>query len=157
MFTHLRYPTSQQGLIWLRRRQKERPSTIAKELNVSRPFVSKAQRIAEARINKLLRHAASINRIKVRHISTRYGIAVGYCPGYDTETYILYSPKIGIQTWFAHVGECGTCDQIDQCTETLHTLAEEWEVPIPDDRPPTDLSVYLFKVIMRRLKWVKEK
>jgi hypothetical protein len=125
-------------------------------MNVKRPFVSKAQRIAEARIDKLLRHAASINRIKVRHISSQYGIAVGHCPSYNTETYILYSPKIGIQTWFAHQGECGNCDQLDQCTQTLLQLAEEWDVPIPDDRPPTDLSVYLFDVIMRRLKWVHE-
>jgi hypothetical protein len=155
-FTNLRYPTPQQGLIWLRRKQKIRPWEIAKELNVSRPFVSKAQRIAEARIDKLLRHAASISRIKVRHINTRYGIAVGFCPAYNTDTYILYSPKIGIQTWFAHQGDCGNCDQLDQCKHTLHQLAEEWEVPIPDDRPPTDLSVYLFDVIMRRLKWVKD-
>jgi len=123
---------------------------------VSRPFVSKAQRIAEARIDKLLRHAASINRIKIRNISTYYGIAVGYCPAYDTDTYILYSPKIGIQTWFAHTGDCGTCDQHDQCTDTLQQLAEEWKIPIPDDRPPTDLSIYLFDAIMRRLKWVKD-
>ena len=156
MFTNLRYPTSQQGLIWLRRRQRVKPSKIAEELDVTRPFVSKAQRIAEARIDKLLRHAASINRIKVRHINTRYGIAVCFCSAYNTDTYILYSPKIGIQTWFAHKGECGTCEQLDQCNDTLRQLAEEWEVPIPDDRPPTDLSVYLFDVIMRRLKWVKK-
>ena len=157
MFTNLRYPTSQQGLIWLRRRQRERPSKIAEELDVTRPFVSKAQRIAEARIDKLLRHAASINRIKVGHISTKYGIVVGFCPAYNTDTYILYSPKIGIQTWFAHKGVCGTCEQLDQCNDTLRQLAEEWEVPIPDERPPTDLSVYLFDVIMRRLKWVRVK
>ncbi len=156
MFKSLRYPTTQQGIIWLKRKQKVRPYEIAEELNVSRPFISKAQRIAEARINKLLRHAASINRIQIRHISTYYGIAVGYCPAYDTDTYILYSPKIGIQTWFAHTGDCGTCDQINQCTDTLQQLAEEWKIPIPDDRPPTDLSVYLFDTIMRRLKWVKD-
>ncbi|MFW9800912.1 MAG: hypothetical protein ACFFD9_10780, partial [Candidatus Thorarchaeota archaeon] len=73
------YPTKQQAFIWLKRRQNVRPYKIADELNVSRPFVSKAQRIAEARINKLLHHAASINRIKIRHIDTRYGIAVGFC------------------------------------------------------------------------------
>ena len=56
----------------------------------------------------------------------------------------------------SHQGDCGTCDQIDQCTDTLQQLAEEWKVPIPDDRPPTDLSVYLFDNIMRRLKWVKD-
>jgi len=119
--------------------------------------VSKAQRIAEERIDKLLRHAASINRIKIRHINTRYGIAAGFCPAYGMETYILYSPKIGVQTWFNHEGECGTCDHINQCVDTLQQLAEEWEIPIPDDRPPTVLSTYLFDKITRRLKWIKEK
>jgi len=151
------YPTKQQAYIWLKRKQNVRPSKLANELNVSRPFVSKAQRIAEARINKLLRNAASINRIEIRHIDTRYGIAVGFCPAYNMETYILYSPKIGVQTWFDHQGDCGTCDHLNQCVDTLQQLAEEWEITIPDDRPPTDLSRYLFDNIMRRLKWVKEK
>ncbi|MFW9848360.1 MAG: hypothetical protein ACFFF4_04425 [Candidatus Thorarchaeota archaeon] len=151
------YPTKQQAYIWLKRKQHVRPYKIANELNVSRPFVSKAQRIAEARINKLLLNAASINRIEIRHINTRYGIAVGFCPAYDMVTYILYSPKIGVQTWFDHHGDCGTCDHLKQCIDTLQQLAEEWEIPIPDDRPPTDLSRYLFDTIMRRLKWVKEK
>jgi hypothetical protein len=72
MYLTLRYPTPKQSKIWLRRRQKALPSIIAKEFNVSRPFVSKAQRIAEERIGKLLKHAASVNRIKLDHMSTHY-------------------------------------------------------------------------------------
>jgi hypothetical protein len=153
MFSYLRYPTKQQGLIWLRRRQKERPSEIAKDLKVSRPFVTMAQKTAEERIEKLLQHAASINRVRIEHLSTRYGIAKGFCHAYDTDTYIFYSPKIGLQTWYEHTGICGTCDLEDQCLKTLRTLAEEWEIPLPDDRPPTELGVYLVDIITRRLKW----
>ncbi|MHA3963971.1 MAG: hypothetical protein AM325_010560, partial [Candidatus Thorarchaeota archaeon SMTZ1-45] len=75
MFRYLRYPTKQQGLIWLRRRQKEKPSEIAKDLKVSRPFVTMAQKTAEERILKLLQHTASVNRVKIERLSTRYGIA----------------------------------------------------------------------------------
>ncbi|MFX1606528.1 MAG: hypothetical protein ACFFDD_11555 [Promethearchaeota archaeon] len=153
MFRYLRYPTKQQGLIWLRRRQREKPSEIAKDLRVSRPFVTMAQKTAEERILKLLQHTASVNRVKIERLSTRYGVAKGYCAAYDTDTYIFYSPKIGLQLWYEHKRDCGTCEMEDQCLKTLRTLAEEWEIPLPDDRPPTELGVYLVDIIGRRLKW----
>ena len=155
MFTTLRYPTKQQSLIWLRRRQKNRPSEIAKDLNVSRPYVSMEQKRAEGRIRKLIEHAASVNRVKIDRLSARYGIAEGYCHAYDSQTFIVYSPKIGVQNWYVHQGVCGTCDLEDQCKETLRTLAEEWEIGIPPGMPPTELGVYLFETIRRRLKWDK--
>jgi hypothetical protein len=153
MFRYLRYPTKQQGLIWLRRRQKERPSEIAKDLKVSRPFVTMAQKTAEERILKLLQHTASVNRVKIERLSTRYGIAKGYCHPYGADAYIFYSPKIGLQIWYEHERACGKCEMEDQCNKTLHTLAEEWEIPLPDNRPPTELGIYLVDIIGRRLKW----
>ncbi|MFW9809567.1 MAG: hypothetical protein ACFFE6_09325 [Candidatus Thorarchaeota archaeon] len=155
MFTNLRYPTKQQNLIWHRQRQRDRPSEIAKDLKVSRPFVSMEQKRAEGRIKKLIEHAASINRVKIERLSARYGIAEGYCHAYNSQTFIVYSPKIGVQNWYVHAGECGTCDMEDQCKETLRTLAEEWEIGIPQEMPPTELGVYLFDKIRRRLKWDK--
>ena len=153
MFTNLRYPTKQQGLIWLRRRQKEKPSVIAKDMKVSRPFVTMAQKRAESRIDKLLQHAASINRVKIEHLNAKYGIVKGYCHTHDATTYIVYSPTIGLRTWYVHKGDCGTCEILDQCRNTLQTLGEEWEIPLPDDKPPTELANYLFGIILRRLKW----
>ncbi|MFW9848328.1 MAG: hypothetical protein ACFFF4_04265 [Candidatus Thorarchaeota archaeon] len=156
MFASLRYPTKQQATIWLRRRQKDRPSEIARDLKVSRPLVSMAQKRAESRIMKLLLHAASIDRVEIQFISANYGIAFGYCHAQDTETYIVYSPKIGIQNWYLHKGKCGTCELEDQCRNTLQTLAEEWEIPLPLDQPPKELSLYLFDTIRRKLKWDKK-
>jgi len=155
MFTTLRYPTKKQNLIWLRRRQNDRPSEIAKDLKVSRPFVSMEQKEAESRIKKLIEHTASANRVKIDRLSARYGIAEGYCHAYDAQTYIFYSPKIGVQNWYVHQGHCGTCDLEDQCKETLRTLAEEWEIGIPPNMSPTELGVYLVETIRRRLKWDK--
>ena len=156
MFTSIRYPTPKQNWIWSKRRKNIRPSEIAKELRVSRPFISKEQRIAEARIKKLLQHAASINRIEIDHLSTRYGIATGYCRANQTDTYILYSPNIGVQTWFAHTGTCGNCEEYADCETTLKTLAKEWDISIREELAPTDLAIYMFQTIMRRLKWEKK-
>ncbi|MHA2303168.1 MAG: hypothetical protein ACXACD_19655, partial [Candidatus Thorarchaeota archaeon] len=108
MFTTLRYPTKRQGLIWLRRRQKDRPSVIAKDMKVSRPFITAEQKRAEARIKKLIEHAASVNRVKIERMSAQYGIAEGYCHANNSQTYITYSPKIGVLNWYVHVGDCGT-------------------------------------------------
>ncbi|MHA2313430.1 MAG: hypothetical protein ACXADF_18275 [Candidatus Thorarchaeota archaeon] len=155
MFNTLRYPTKQQGIIWLRRRQKDRPTDIARDLKVSRPFVTMEQKRAEARIEKLIQHAASVNRVKIRRMSAQYGIAEGYCHANDSQTYITYSPEIGVLNWYEHIGDCGTCDIENQCKKTLHTLAEEWEIPAPPDMTPTELSEYLFNIIRRRLKWDK--
>jgi hypothetical protein len=155
-FTSLRYPTATQGKIWLQRRQNIPPSKIADELAVSRPFVSKAQRIAETRIGTLLEHAASINRVQLRHLSTSYGIAIGYSAPYASDAYILYSPSIGVQIWFDHEGECGTCNQLTDCAQTLLQLAEEWEISVDGDQTPNDMAQNLFDTIKRRLEWTSK-
>jgi hypothetical protein len=138
MFNTLRYPTKQQGIIWLRRRQKDRPTDIARDLKVS-----------------LIQHAASVNRVKIERMSAQYGIAEGYCHANDSQTYITYSPEIGVLNWYEHIGDCGTCDIEDQCKAALHTLADEWEIPAPPNMSPTELSEYMFNIIRRRLKWDK--
>ena len=153
VFIDLRYPTRQQSTIWLRRRQNIQPSAIAKEMTVSRPYVSQAQRIAEERIEKLLRFTAKVNRIELREISRQYGFAVGYCPANKTLTYITYSHQKGVQTWFTHVGDCASCDMNQDCEDVIRNLAHEWEISLPEDLPPTELGDKLFDTIMRRLKW----
>ncbi|MFW9805687.1 MAG: hypothetical protein ACFFFK_03035 [Candidatus Thorarchaeota archaeon] len=122
---------------------------------MSRPYVSIEQKKAEDRIKKLIEHAASVDRVKIKRMSARYGIAEGYCHANSSKTYITYSPKIGVLNWYEHIGDCGSCGIKDQCTEALHTLAEEWEIPTSPDTPPTDLSQYMFNIIRRRLKWDK--
>jgi hypothetical protein len=152
---HFKFPTKQQEFIWQKRRQEIPPSEIAKELDVSRAFVSKAQRIAEERIEKILLYTASSNRVGVRHISPRYGFAVGVGPANKSETYIVYSPTLGSQVWYSHEGDCRNCSEKSVCEEILQTLAVEWAVPVPKDLPPTDAVENLFNTLMRRLKWIE--
>ena len=153
MFVGIRYPTKQQSTVWLRRRQKNLPSDIAKELAVSRPYVSQAQRIAEERIESLFRHIAKVNRIDLQHMSAEDGFAVGFCHAHDSLTYITYSHKMGVQVWYSHIGDCNSCDMKQDCNEVLRNLSEEWEIPIPEDLAPTQLGEMLFDSIMRQLKW----
>ena len=150
-----KFPTKQQELIWVKRRQEIPPSVIARELKVSRPLVSKAQRIAKKRMEQILRHTASTNRISIRHISPRYGFAVGYCSANKSDTYIVYSPSLGTQLWFNHRGNCENCCEKKVCYEMLHTLAEEWRLPLPEGLPATEAGEELFNSIMRRLKWIE--
>jgi len=150
-----RFPTKQQKLIWQKRRQEIPPSMIARKLEVSHALVSKAQRIAEERIEKILQHTASTNRISIRHISPRYGFAVGYCSANKSDTYIVYSPSLGTQLWFNHGGECENCPEKPVCEKTLRTLADEWNITLPEDLPATEAGEELFNAIMRQLKWVE--
>ena len=149
----LRFPTKQQDIIWLKRRQKTNPSTIAEKLQVSRPYISKAQRIAEQRIERLLRNTANVMRIEVSNLSGKYGFAIGYSPMHKSKTYITYSPSYGVNTWFDHVGPCEECEKNDECHRILQVLAEEWQVQIPISIPPTEAAAHLFDNVMERLNW----
>jgi hypothetical protein len=152
---HFKFPTKRQEVIWQKRRQEIPPSAIARELKVSRALVSKTQRIAEVRIERILLHTAATNRINIQHISPRYGFAMGYCPSNKSETYIVYSPALGTQLWFSHGGDCGNCSEQAVCEKTIHTLAHEWNLPLPKGIPATEAAEELFIAIMRRLKWIE--
>ncbi|NWF95945.1 MAG: hypothetical protein HXY34_07350 [Candidatus Thorarchaeota archaeon] len=149
----LRFPTKQQAIIWLRRRQSVAPSKIALDMGVTRPFVSKATRTAEKRIERLILHAASVNRIGIEKISASHGFALGFCPAYGSETYITFSPRFGVQVWYNHVGHCGTCEESSKCRAVLSDLAADWQIPFPETMPPTEIAAGLFNTIMRRLRW----
>ena len=153
MFTHFRYPTKQQSLIWLKRRSKVPPSKIAEELNVSRPFVSQAQRIAEKRIKKLLLTAAHMNRISIEKISPTFGFAIGYNPATSGKTYITFSPEFRVQVWFDHEGDCSKCELKSECDRILRGLAVEWGFSIPKEMQPTQVAKTLFDQIKERLGW----
>ncbi|MHA1138410.1 MAG: hypothetical protein ACTSSE_18170 [Candidatus Thorarchaeota archaeon] len=150
-----KFPTKQQEFIWQRRRNDIPPSVIARELDVSRALVSKAQRIAEERIEKILLYTASTNRISIQHISPRYGFAVGHSPSNKSKTYIVYSLTLGTQLWYSHEGDCGNCSEKSVCNKILHTLAAEWGLPLPKDLPATDAVEDIFMTLMRRLKWIE--
>jgi hypothetical protein len=153
VFQSLRHPTKQQDYIWLKRRQRLRPSILAEELEVSRPFISKAQRQAEARIKQLLQYTAAVNRILIRRSSSRQGFAIGYHPATKRRAYIFYSPKLGIQTWYEHEGQCNGCEARDNCINTINQLAQEWQIALKNGRTPSENALYLLTKIKEELGW----
>jgi hypothetical protein len=153
MINNLRYPTKQQSMIWLMRRNDVASSAIADELNVQRPFVSKSLKTANERIRKLLEHAAAINRVVIHHMSEKDGFAVGYCAAYKSETYITFSPKLGIQIWFQHKGDCDSCAEYSTCGNMLTVLSKEWGIPLSRNASPTQVADDLFSKIMKSLDW----
>ena len=153
MFYSLRYPTQQQEYIWLRRRQKIRPSSLAEELNVSRPFISKAQRQAQERIKKLIQYTATVNRIRIKQSSPRHGFAVGYHPNTKSQAFIFYSPKLGVQTWYEHNGACNDCEARNTCIDTINQLAKEWQIPLRAGFTPSENALHLLTEIQRRVGW----
>jgi hypothetical protein len=126
-------------------------------MKVSRPFVSKAQRVAEQRISELLKNAATINRISIEHTSSKFGFAMGYCPGYQSISYITFSPQYGVQVWFDHEGDCENCPEKSSCEKTIRGLAKEWELEFPTDVSVSRAASKLFNSIMGRLGWIEEK
>ena len=109
--------------------------------------------MAEVRIENMLKHVASMNRVKVRYISGKFGIAVGYCLTRRTETYITYSPAMGAKSWYPHTGNCDDCSERPNCEKELSQLAIDWKVSIREGMSPTELGKYLFDTVMRRLGW----
>ncbi|MCK5240297.1 MAG: hypothetical protein KAR33_12145 [Candidatus Thorarchaeota archaeon] len=151
----LRYPSEKQAKIWLKRRQGIAPSVIAQKMKVSRAYVSKSLKHAENRIEVLLDHAARINRIKLHHVSPIHGLAVGYCAAHKSETTISYSPTLGVQVWYEHHGDCGSCSDYKDCIKLLDTLAKEWRIPLSSNAPPTGVAKNLFSKITRKLDWIE--
>ncbi|TFG11689.1 hypothetical protein EU537_11615 [Candidatus Thorarchaeota archaeon] len=137
----------------MQRREEIRPSTIAEEMDVSRPYVSQAHRIAEERIEQLLIHASSVLRVDLDHLDTSYGIAVGYCSALKSAVYFTYSPEIGVQTWYRHEGDCSGCDKYEECEAILYQLSKEWDIDLPVGLPPTEKGAFLFDAIMGELEW----
>jgi hypothetical protein len=137
----------------MKRRRSVSPSDIATDLKVSRPYISKAQRIAEKRITKLLRNAASINRIDIERLSSKFGFALGYCYTHKTNTFITFSPDFGVHVWYDHIGNCDECERKSECSEILRGLAKEWQINISEDKAPSTFAGYLFSEIRRKLGW----
>lgn len=156
LYTNLGYPTKKQVDIWLQRRNNQSVTQIATRLKVSKPMVSKAYRIARGRIERLLIHTASTFRVDIDNLSSEYGFAVGHCSANDSQTCITFTPDLGVQIWFRHHGDCGSCDSYSKCNRYLESLAKFWQVELDNTLPPTEKGLKLFQNIMRFLGWEEE-
>jgi hypothetical protein len=147
-------PGKRWGQFWKDRRNGESVTRIAKKNNISVQAVYKALSSKNSKIGSLLFEAAKANRIRVYRYSEVEGFLWGYSPGFKSDVYITHSPKTGIQVWYKHKGDCGHCDALTDCLWVLKTEAEERNITIPRDLEiPTEIALYIFETIKRKLSW----
>jgi len=78
---------------------------------------------------------------------------VGYHPATQRQAYIFYSPKLGIQTWYEHEGQCTECEARDNCIDTINQLAQEWQINLNAGSTPSEKALFLLTKIKEELGW----
>ena len=129
---------------WKMRRNGTPNITIAKHLNISRQAVSKALLVMDGKIETALREMANANQIAIEKINTEKGILVGRSIPFITPAIIFVSEKHGMQVWYEHDGDCGTCQRYAECIELLWDYATELGIRIEKTADPTKMAEELF-------------
>jgi len=143
--------TDKQLLLWRLRRSGLSISEIASRLGISRQAVHKSLQSIESKVYRALIATARASKIEVRKIDAQKGVLVGWSPGLDTEVYITFSSKNGIQIWFRHERrDCKDCPFREDCKRILFEEAEERGISLPKDEnlDPSDLAKLLFEKLV---------
>lgn len=144
------YLTSRQKQIWNLKRQGLIQASIAERFHVTRQTVHKALNVANAKVSQALEETARINKIKIATVDPTNGVLTGYSHEFKTEAMITFSARNGVQIWYRHEGDCGNCDQLQDCRTMLLTEAEVRNIQLPekpDSMPPSELAKVLFSTI----------
>jgi hypothetical protein len=138
-------PTNdKQFAFWLMRRNGNPNITIANLLGISRQAVSKALLLMDTKIESALREMAQSNQIAIEKINPERGILIGRSIPFGAAAIIFVSEKHGVQVWYEHDGECGTCQRYTECIELLWDYADELGITIEKTADPTTMAEELF-------------
>ena len=137
---------------WLLRRNGLPNINIAKHFGVSRQAISRALLSMDKRIEEIMLEMARANRIEVEKLDSKKGILFGRS-GLKANAIIFVSAKHGMQVWYEHEGECGSCDRYRECIELLWDFAQEMHLKLRSTEDPTKIADELF----RKLKELVEK
>ena len=138
-------PTNdKQFAFWLMRRNGNPNITIANHLGISRQAVSKALLLMDTKIESALREMARSNQIAIEKINPERGILIGRSIPFRAAAIIFVSEKHGVQVWYEHDGECGTCQRYTECIELLWDYADELGISIVKTADPTTMAEGLF-------------
>lgn len=129
---------------WKLRRDRVPNITIATSLGISRQAVSKALLAIDGKIETALRTMAKANRISIVKINPQLGILIGRSISMETDAIIFISEKHGVQVWYEHEGDCGTCEDFTECIELLWGYADELKIPLSQTADPTKMAEELF-------------
>ena len=133
-----------QFAFWKMRRGGTPNITIANLLGISRQAVSKALLVMDGKIESALREMAQANQIAIEKINTERGILIGRSIPFQTAAIIFVSEKHGMQVWYEHDGDCGTCQRYTECIELLWDYATELSIRIEKTADPTKMAEVLF-------------
>jgi ferredoxin-like protein FixX len=136
-----------QFAFWKMRRSGTPNITIANLLGISRQAVSKALLVMDEKIESVLREMAQANQIAIDRINTERGILVGRSIPFQTPAIIFVSQKHGVQVWYEHDGDCGTCQRFTECIELLWDYATELGIKIKRTGDPTKMAEELFSKV----------
>ncbi len=144
------YLTPTQKTIWNLKSTGLPEASVARELKVTRQTIHKALDIANAKIKDSLEEVAKINKIKIQTVNPAAGVLTGYSMHFKTKAIVTFSAKTGVQLWYRHEGDCGNCEQLQNCRENLLAEAKERNMPPPQDSnsfSPSDYAKTLFSKI----------
>jgi len=144
------YLTPNQKRIWSLKSEGFTEAGIGRKLDIKRQTVHKALNVANQKILQALEETAKINKIEVQTVSPTKGYLIGYSPHFDTEAFVTYSPKNGVQIWYKHEGHCKRCKRAKECKETILEEARERKLVFEEDvtqMPPSKLADILFSMI----------
>jgi hypothetical protein len=133
-----------QFAFWKMRRSGTPNITIANLLGISRQAVSKALLVMDGKIESALRDMAQSNQIAIETINAERGILLGLSIPFQTAAIIFVSEKHGVQVWYDHDGDCGTCQRFTECIELLWDYATELGIRIEKSTDPTKMAEELF-------------
>lgn len=132
---------------WAMRRGGAANIAIAGRFGVSRQAVSRALLVMDDRIEGTLREMARSNQISVEKINAEKGILLGTSIPFQTAAIIFVSEKHGVQVWYEHEGDCGTCQRYTECIELLWDYATELGIKIRKTADPTKMAEELFEKV----------
>lgn len=129
---------------WKMRRNGNPNIAIANLLGISRQAVSKALLLMDTKIESALQEMAQANQIAIEKINPERGILLGRSVPFKTAAIIFVSDKHGVQVWYEHDGDCGTCQRFTECIELLWDYATELGIRIEKTADPTKMAEELF-------------
>ena len=136
-----------QFAFWKMRRSGTPNITIANLLGISRQAVSRAILVMNEKIESALREMAQANQIAIEKINEERGILLGRSFPFQTAAIVFVSEKYGIQVWYEHEGNCGSCPRYTECIELLWDYANELGLKIERTADPTTMAEELFEKV----------
>jgi hypothetical protein len=138
-------PMNEKGFgFWTMRRSGISNIAIAQQLGISRQAVSHALLAMDEKVASTLREMASANQIAIERVNAERGILIGRSVPFNTAAIIFVSEKHGMQVWYEHDGDCGSCPRYTECIELLWDYATELGVKILKTADPTVMAEELF-------------